>query len=282
MTSGPERSPAQDRRTASGLPVGDLLDTTTVTVDRATPGSVLAIGAHPDDIEFGAGATLAKWAASGCRVHHLVLTDGSKGSWDPDQDLVRLVADRMQECRDAAARIDCDPDGVVDGDPDRVLFLGRVDGELENDADTRREVARVIRTVRPEVIVGHDPWRRYRLHPDHRAAGFLTIDALVAARDPHFFGDFGLEPHRPAALLLWEADLPNHVERAEGFAAAKVEALLCHHSQLETTMGLDPTDGSETADGRATFTSRIAWQLAQHGALAGTGAGEAFRLMDQL
>ena len=89
---------------ASGLPVGDLLDTTTVTVDLPAPAVALAIGAHPDDIEFGAGATLAKWAAAGCRVHHLVLTDGSKGSWDPDEDLERLVADRMQECREAAAR----------------------------------------------------------------------------------------------------------------------------------------------------------------------------------
>jgi LmbE family N-acetylglucosaminyl deacetylase len=276
----------QNQRTVSGLPVGDLLDTRTVSVDLATPGSALAIGAHPDDIEFGAGATLAKWAAQGCRVHHLVLTDGSKGSWDPDQDLGRLVADRMQECRQAAAHIDGPKDGRVEepGDrrTERVVFLGRVDGELENDADARREVAQVMRTVQPDVVLGHDPWRRYRLHPDHRAAGFLTLDALVAARDPHFFSDLDIEPHRPQALLLWEADLPNHVERAEGFAATKVEALLCHHSQLGTTMGVDPKGRGGAAGGRAQFASQIDWQLAQHGALAGMGPGEAFRLMDQL
>jgi LmbE family N-acetylglucosaminyl deacetylase len=276
----------QNQRTVSGLPVGDLLDTRTVSVDLATPGSALAIGAHPDDIEFGAGATLAKWAAQGCRVHHLVLTDGSKGSWDPDQDLGRLVADRMQECRQAAAHIDGPKDGRVEepGDrrTERVVFLGRVDGELENDADARREVAQVMRTVQPDVVLGHDPWRRYRLHPDHRAAGFLTLDALVAARDPHFFSDLDIEPHRPQALLLWEADLPNHVERAEGFAATKVEALLCHHSQLGTTMGVDPKGRGGATGGRAQFASQIDWQLAQHGALAGMGPGEAFRLMDQL
>jgi LmbE family N-acetylglucosaminyl deacetylase len=86
--------------------VGDLPAAEPVTVDQPTPTSALAIGAHPDDIEFGCGATLAKWAAAGCRVHHLVLTDGSKGSWDPDADLGVLVAAREAECRSAAEVID--------------------------------------------------------------------------------------------------------------------------------------------------------------------------------
>ncbi len=94
MTDG--TTPGHVPPPGSGLPVGDLLDTTTVTVDLATPTSALAVGAHPDDVEFGAGATLAKWAAAGCRIHHLVLTDGSKGSWDPDEDLEELVRSRMQ------------------------------------------------------------------------------------------------------------------------------------------------------------------------------------------
>ena len=265
----------------SGLPVGDLLDTTTVTVDLATPSCALAIGAHPDDIEFGAGATLAKWAAAGCQIHHLVLTDGSKGSWDPDEDQHRLVADRMQECRTAAKVL---AGGAGETGSERVHFLGKVDGELDNDRPTRREVARIIRAIRPVVLLGHDPWRRYRLHPDHRAAGFVTLDALVAARDPHFFADLGFPPHRPNALLLWEADLPNHVEQVDGFAEAKVDALLCHHSQLETTMGLEPSTGERAPggganDGHAAFAARIGWQLAQHGAIADVDAGEAFHLM---
>jgi LmbE family N-acetylglucosaminyl deacetylase len=281
VTAGDSRSAASWRPQGSGLPVGDLLDISTITVDLPVPSSALAIGAHPDDVEFGAGATLAKWAAAGCRVHHLVLTDGSKGSWDPDEDLDELVQARKRECTAAAARIDGVDTRDVEG-TDRVQFLGRVDGELVDDEVTRRDVARVVRTVRPEVVLGHDPWRRYRLHPDHRSAGFLTLDALVAARDPHFFGELGLEPYRPAALLLWEADLPNHVEGALGFAPAKVDALLCHHSQLETTMRLDgdrPTGDQRRAPGRTTFEARIAWQLAQHGALAGMDQGEAFHLM---
>ncbi|HEX7444253.1 MAG TPA: PIG-L deacetylase family protein [Acidimicrobiales bacterium] len=264
-------------RLVSGLPTGDLLDTVTVTVDLPVPRRALAVGAHPDDIEFGAGATLAKWAAAGCAVHHLVLTDGSKGSWDPDEDLDDLVAARKLECRAAAARLDPRPSIGED----RVRFLGAVDGELANDSDTRRQVAGVIREVHPDVVLGHDPWRRYRLHPDHRAAGFLVLDAVVAARDPHFHPELALDPHRPSALLLWEADLANHVERAAGFEDTKVDALLCHHSQLETTMGVIADDGSTTA-GRDAFADRIAWQLAQHGAVAGIDSGEAFHLIDQL
>ena len=93
-----------------------------------------------------------------------------------------------------------------------MAFLGWPDGELRNGVREQWEVCRWIRSVRPDVILGHDPWRRYRLHPDHRNAGFLVTDSIVAARDPLFFADQELPPHRPRSLLLWEADLPNHVE----------------------------------------------------------------------
>mgnify|MGYP001826966551 CR=1 FL=1 len=70
-------------------------------IDLATPTSALAIGAHPDDVEFGCGGLLAKWAADGCVVHHLVCTDGSKGTWDADADVVALAARRQDEQREA-------------------------------------------------------------------------------------------------------------------------------------------------------------------------------------
>ncbi len=287
----------------SGLAVGDLLTVASVTLDQPVPSSALAIGAHPDDIEFGCGATLAKWAAAGCRVHHLILTDGSKGSWDPGADLGALVATREAECAAAAAVIDgrvdrAGPPGA-DASGDRVLYLRRVDGELTNDVDGRRDVAGIIRRLRPATLVGHDPWRRYRLHPDHRAAGFLTLDALVAARDPHFFPELGLEPHRPDALLLFEADLPNHVEDASGFESQKVEALLCHRSQFESTMGIpepqtapdasptgaaDAPAGTEptTADAYAAFAAKVRHQLMSHGSLVGLTSGEAFHRITAL
>ena len=271
----------------SGLPVGDLLRAGAISLDQPTPPSALAVGAHPDDIEFGGGATLAKWAADGCRIHHLILTDGSKGSWDPGADVGALVTAREVECRMAATVID--GPAATDVDPDRVLFLRRIDGELDNAVDERRDVARIIRQLRPVAVVGHDPWRRYRLHPDHRAAGFLTLDALVAARDPHFFPELGLPPHRPEVLLLFEADLPNHVEDVSGFESQKIEALLCHHSQFESTMGIPADDGvgdhrsiDTEGDGYTAFAAKVRRQLVEHGSLADRASGEAFHRITAL
>ncbi|HEX6312181.1 MAG TPA: PIG-L family deacetylase, partial [Acidimicrobiia bacterium] len=146
-------------------------------IDLDVPASALAVGAHPDDVEFGAGATLAKWARAGATVHMLVLTDGSKGTWEPGASLAELVAERQREQERAAAVL-----GTAG-----VTFLDFVDGELAHDADGQARVCAAIRTARPAVVLSHDPWARYRLHPDHRHAGFLVTDGIVAARDPHFF-----------------------------------------------------------------------------------------------
>ena len=280
--------PRPNETDPSGLPVGDLPVDGPLSTDIAVPDRALAIGAHPDDIEFGCGATLAKWAKAGCHVHHLVLTDGSKGTWDPDQELDELVAERRAECLAAAAVIDgrgavndgLPGDGQGDVGSDRVIFLDRIDGELVDGTEERRAVCRVIRAVRPTVILGHDPWRRYRLHPDHRAAGFLTVDTLVAARDPHFFPELELAPYRPTALLLWEPDQPNHVEAASGFEGFKIRALLCHRSQQQSTMGIDPA--ATTAAQTDAFARRVVHQLGAHGRLASLPAGEAFHLLTDL
>ena len=74
------------------------------------------------------------------------------------------------------------------------------------------------------MILAHDPWKHYRLHPDHREAGLLACDGIVAARDPHFNKEHGLAPHRPDALLLWEAEAPDHVEDVDGFVEHKLRA----------------------------------------------------------
>ncbi len=252
----------------SGLPVGELPRHGPVTTDLDTPDVALAIGAHPDDVEFGCGATLAKWAALGCRIHHLVLTDGSKGTWSPGDDPAALVARRRAEQETAAA--------ILGGGP--VDFLDSVDGELEAGIEQRREVCRVIRAVRPTVVLGHDPWRRYRIHPDHRNAGWLTTDGVVAARDPKFFEEVGPAPHRPGVLLLWEPDEPNHVEEVAGSLDRKVDAILAHRSQYRSTMALHD-DGE---DERAAFAERVRIQAAAHGAVAGVECGEAFHRIDHL
>jgi LmbE family N-acetylglucosaminyl deacetylase len=220
-----------------------------VTLPLNPPARALAVGSHPDDVELHCGATLAKWAAAGCEVSHLICTDGSKGSWDPAEDPARLVATRQAEQRAAAAAL---------GATGECVFLDAVDGELEVTVERRREIAYWIRSLRPDVVLGHDPWKRYRLHPDHRAAGFLTVDAVVAARDPHFFADLGVTPHRPSELWLFEADEPDHVEDVAGFVDAKVEALLAHRSQWRSTFGIDDDHGAEHHHDIAAFRAQIA------------------------
>jgi LmbE family N-acetylglucosaminyl deacetylase len=236
-----------------------------------TPTSALAVAAHPDDVEFQCGATLAKWAAAGCVVHHLLLTDGAKGTWDPRADTAALVAVRREEQRAAARAL---------GATGEVVFLDGVDGELEATLARRSTVAEWIRRLRPDVVLGHDPWKRYRLHPDHRHAGWLTVDGVVAARDPHFFPEHGIPHHRPAALLLFEADESDHVEDVTGFAAAKVAALLEHRSQFETTMYISEGEDERAGAERERFRNRIESELATMGSTAGFVHGEAFARLD--
>lgn len=240
-------------------------------VDLPLPARALAIGAHPDDIEFQAGATLAKWAAGGCEVMFVICTDGSKGSWDPEQDTAELVSIRQQEARAAADRI---APGCSE-----VRFLGWPDGELASGPRQQWQVAYWIRQFRPDVVIGHDPWKRYRLHPDHRNAGFLTVDAVVAARDPHFFPEQNIPHHRPTSLLLFEADEVDHVENAEGFEEVKLAALMEHRSQLRSTMYIDD---ESSADQLEQFRSRVFTKFADHGALGGISHGEAFKLITRL
>lgn len=241
------------------------------TVDVAVPGRALAIGAHPDDIEFGCGATLAKWAAAGCEASLLVCTDGSKGTWDAHADIAALVERRRAEQAEAARRL---------GATGEVRFLGEVDGELEVTMALRGRMAKIIRELRPDVVLGHDPFKRWRLHPDHRAAGFLCMDAVVAARDPHFFKDHGVPHHRPVELLLFECEDPDHVEQvAEAHMEAKVRALLAHESQFRSTHGIGPTDDGTDL---AAFRSRVLDKCGAAGRRAGLRHGEAFKRVERV
>lgn len=255
-----------------GQPTPDQpADSVAVTRDLPMPRVALAIGAHPDDVEFGAGATLAKWAAAGCVVHHLVCTDGSKGTWDVNADTSALVVRRQDEQREAARRLG----GANAGE---VVFLGYVDGELDSTLEVRSRVARVIRELKPDVVLGHDPWKRYRIHPDHRHAGLLACDAVVAARDPHFFPEHGVPHHRPDRILLWEADVVHHVEDVSGggWIDRKLSALEAHESQFESTM--KAVDEEQLA----AFRDRIRVRLAEIGAPHGLAAAEAFAVIDDL
>ncbi len=279
------------------------------TTDLPVPTRALVIVAHPDDAEFQSGATLAKWARAGCEVHHLVLTDGSKGTWDPTVDPADLVAERHAEQLAAAQAL------TGSHDADRVHFLDLTDGELLAEVTTRGLVARVIRQVRPTVVIGHDPWKRYRLHPDHRVAGQLCVDGIVAARDPGFHPQLlrdGLDPHRPDALLLFEPDVANHAELvSEADHITRLRALEEFASQIATThlykvgsLGVGSLDadaagdaagaaGGDAAGGDAGATTdadpmtmwraRERSRLERPGAWAGAALAEPFRLIvDQL
>jgi LmbE family N-acetylglucosaminyl deacetylase len=246
------------------------VSTDDVTLDLPLPRRALAVGAHPDDIEFGCGGTLAKWAAAGCSIHHLVCTDGSKGSWDPAEDQAALVVTRQHEQRAASRAL---------GGAGDVVFLGWPDGELESGLRQRSQVAYWIRTLQPDVVLGHDPWRRYRLHPDHRHAGFIVVDAVVAARDPHFFPEHGVPAHRPSTLLLWEADEPDHVEDITDHVEAKLAALLAHRSQFRSTMEIDDPDSAVQVDD---FRQKVTGRAVLHGQRAGVAFGEQFKALREL
>jgi LmbE family N-acetylglucosaminyl deacetylase len=243
------------------------------THNLAVPAVALAIGAHPDDVEFGCGATLAKWADAGCAVHHLICTDGSKGTWNADADVVALTKQRRREQSDAARRLSGAGAGLV-------VFLDHVDGELDSNLSVRGEVAGVIRELRPDVVLGHDPWKRYRLHPDHRHAGLLACEGIVAARDPHFYREQRLTAHRPSALLLFEADEPDHVEDVGGdggrYVDRKLDALEAHASQFESTM--KAVDDQQLA----AFRQRISSRLTGLGEPFGYAAAEVFKLITDL
>jgi LmbE family N-acetylglucosaminyl deacetylase len=195
-------------------------------------------------------------------VSIVVCTDGSKGSWEAAQDGAELALLRQREQRDALRAL---------GGTGACVFLEQVDGELASGLPQRALVTAAIRTLRPEVVLGHDPWRRYRLHPDHRHAGRLACEGIVAARDPLFFPDQGLAPWRPRALLLWDADEPDHDEPVDPAALeAKVAALEAHRSQYVTTLGIDRPDDDAS---RRAHRGRVA---------AATGAAERFHLLTDL
>jgi LmbE family N-acetylglucosaminyl deacetylase len=203
--------------------------------EEEPPGPVLACFAHPDDMEIGAGGTLARWVAEGRQVHLLILTNGDRGSQDRAQDREELARLRVREQEAAAAVL-----GLAGFE-----VLPNHDGELANTHEVRRDIARTIRRIRPTVVVTCDPTtmfmgNRYFNHSDHRVAGMVTLDALFpGAGNPHFFEDLlveGLEPWDvPRVHLCWSNE-PNTYEDITGYFDTKLAALAEHVSQLEGGM----------------------------------------------
>ena len=177
---------------------------------------------------------MARWPSgrpAGTAIHHLVLTDGAKGTWDPDRDQASLVALRQDEQRRAAALLG-------GGDVD---FLGWTDGELRNGA--RAPVGGL-------PVDSHRPSRcRPRATTPGAVTGSIRTTATPGSSSPTPSWPpvtrtsspiRGSRRTAPSALLLWEADEPNHVEDVADFVETKIAALLAHESQYESTMGIDP------------------------------------------
>lgn len=199
---------------------------------KTEPLRVMAIYAHPDDPEFFSGGALARWAARGAEVIIVLATSGDKGSADPDMTHERLIAIREEEERCAARVL-----GATD-----VIFLRHPDGELQPTLQLRKELTRLIRMKKPDIVVTCDPtmfWSGtgYINHPDHRAIGTATIEAVFpTARDRLNFieleRDEGLDVHKVKYVYLAVPNEPTtHIDITD-YIAIKIAALREHKSQI--------------------------------------------------
>ncbi len=220
---------------------------------------ILTLFAHPDDAETMAGGTLLHWAREGHAITLCLITDGDKGTSDPADTREAVVERRREEQRRAAARLGAE-----------VIRLGYEDGMLLPSLELRRDLVRVMRRVRPHVVVANDPtfWFRdgiYVNHPDHRAAGQAAVEARCpAVKRPHIFPELlgeGLLPHVLEEVWLGPTGEPSVFVDIADVLADKI-ALICEHtSQFEPQQAL------------AAFT-QIA---AEVGRPRGLAAAEAFR-----
>ena len=202
------------------------------TFSELKPKIILGVAAHPDDLDFGASGALAAFAAAGASVYYLLLTDGSKGTADRNVASADLVKTRQDEQRAAVQAI-----GAKD-----VEFLDYPDGGLEVTMDLKRDIIKAIRTIKPDVVVTMDPSVLYSAdrgminHPDHRAAGQATLDAVYPlARDhlsfPELF-EAGYEPHKVATVLLINFNQQNYTVDITNTIDLKMQALEAHSSQM--------------------------------------------------
>jgi LmbE family N-acetylglucosaminyl deacetylase len=229
------------------------------------PCRVISIHAHPDDQEFTVAGTLAKWARAGSEILSVVITDGEAGSNDPSKDgsyRTELARIRREEQLRAAHIL-----GIQE-----TIFLHYPDGELEASLRLRKDLTRLIRKFRPEVVICGDPTVRfygnsYMNHPDHRAAADAACDAAFPSAGSRLsFPDLleeGLQPHTPKRVFLHGSDHPDVWIDISATLSLKVEALRQHRSQI----------GNEDVE------SRIREWAAEDGKDQGLAYAEAFRVM---
>ncbi|HEV8296841.1 MAG TPA: PIG-L deacetylase family protein [Acidimicrobiales bacterium] len=225
---------------------------------RIEPTRVLAVYAHPDDLEISCGGALVRWAAAGASTHVLTCTQGDKGSVDPATDPATLAAQRSAEAAAAAAIM-----GVSTTES-----LGYADGDIENSAEVRGRLVACIRTLQPDIVICPDPTAvffgdRYINHHDHRVVGWAVLDACApAAASPLYYPETG-PPHQVQMLLLSGTLAPDVWIDITAAVDRKIAALLCHASQV----GTDERIITDIVRGRA----------AEAGVAAGIRHAESFR-----
>jgi LmbE family N-acetylglucosaminyl deacetylase len=198
------------------------------------PESAMVVVAHPDDAEFTMAGTVAAWTGAGCHVTYVVCTDGNAGSHEPG-----MTRDKLAKIRRTEQRAACSILGV-----DTVVFLGYGDGELQATMDLRRDLVRVIRQYKPEVVITGDPTAlfsgdTYINHPDHRAAAQAAIDAVAPASEmPLLWPELG-PPHRVSQVYVYGNDQANVWIDLTDTIEQKIEALKQHASQMGDW---DPSD----------------------------------------
>jgi len=191
-----------------------------------TAVDIMVVAPHPDDAEYGAAGTVAKWTRAGKRVIYIICTNGDKGTNNPEIQPEQLIEMREKEQRAAAEVL-----GVRE-----VIFLGYPDLHLEASPDFVREMVRQIRLYRPKIIVTTDPYRRYVWHRDHRVTGQVVLDAVYPlARNRPAYPELleeGLEPHKVEELFFWATEDINYRSDITDTFDLKLAALRCHASQL--------------------------------------------------
>jgi LmbE family N-acetylglucosaminyl deacetylase len=208
-------------------------------LDDSEVSRILVIAAHPDDVDFGAAGTVARWTDAGIEVVYCLVTDGSAGGSDPSVSRSDMAVLRRGEQKAAAAHV-----GVQD-----LRFLGYPDGQVEPTLGLRKDLARVIRQLRPDRVVCPSPERDYVRpgisHPDHRAVGSAALDAVYPdARNPFAFPDLldaeGLEPWTVREVWITgpTTGAPLHYVDVTGTFDRKVAALHEHASQVGGRDGL--------------------------------------------
>ncbi len=202
-------------------------------LDDSDVERILFIAAHPDDVDFGAGGTIASWVAAGKEISYCICTDGDAGGFDPEVPRTEIPVIRRQEQRAAARQL-----GVNE---DNIHFLGYSDGSLTPTFELRGDISRVIRQVRPQRVVTQSSQRNYEhvyaSHPDHLAAGEAALCAVYPdSRNPfvhtHLIAE-GLDAWSVPEVWIMGGPQSNHAVDTTDLLPIKLAALRAHVSQTE-------------------------------------------------